>query len=403
MKRSLFTTDTRRTQPLLLAALCLVLCCCTAEDRLASGDSTDGRLTFSVRADGYASTRGIPLNSLSGMAGLLGYAYDTEGGWGDGQAPEMMYNEVMQGSGSTWQTSRTYVPDTKKTMRFYAYYPYQPIVALTKDIHGNDSIPMITMSLQDESGIPYFDYLSPLTASEQEDLMFAVSSEVTTNSSNKLDKVELQFHHLLAALRLTFTNGFDNGFLKRVTISTIHHRGHFSYDTQSWTDIESDVEDISQELNVRVTTNDTQVKPLTGDTEYFFLLPQELEENSVLTLVYNNGVDDYTLTYPLGLAEVEVTDGNGHPVLDSNNEPVTRRLDFKAGKLTTLNISIESLTKMTVKFSVQDWQHGATFDGADSDQTHIDVGSNVDSWTPDQGLESNGDTIEHVIVTGPQS
>ena len=80
MKRSLFTTDTRRTQPLLLAALCLVLCCCTAEDRLASVDSTDGRLTFSVRADGYASTRGIPLNSLSGMAGLLGYAYDTEAG-----------------------------------------------------------------------------------------------------------------------------------------------------------------------------------------------------------------------------------------------------------------------------------------------------------------------------------
>lgn len=383
--------------PALPALLCLVLCSCSGEEDLSSstGGSADV-LTFSVSADDYA-TRGIPLNSLSGQAGLLGFAYDTETGWDNGQAPTMMYNEVMQGSGTTWQTSTTYVPDKTKTMRFYAYYPYQPYVAMVEDpetgaesypvdAEGNEVEPIILMSGQEEVGVPYFEYTSPLTAEAQEDLMYAVSDEVNVNiETSKLDAVTLQFHHLLSGLTFTFTNGFDNGFIKKVVLDNICYKGQFSFDTKQWT-IEEDVEEISQDVEVKVTTADTDVKPLLGETQYFMLLPQTLNENSELKVVYNNGVKDYTLTFPLGEARV-----NGEP------------LEFKIGKITTLNIGVESLTKMVLKCSVTDWGHGATFNGADSDYPDVLLEHDVDSWQPDLGLDAQNDTIEHVIVTGPQT
>lgn len=363
------------------ALLLLVLCSCSTDDGLTA-DAAAGQLAFSVSTDDYGSaTRGTPLNSVSGTAGLIGFEF--AGTWdGDDNKSYLMYNEVMQGSGEVWKTSKSYLPDATKKKRFYAYYPYQT------DVDSEEAMIRFNGGAGTASTIiPYFDYTSPARAADQKDLMFAVSEDVEHDAEGALQPVALEFHHLLAALKITVTNGFDNGTIKRVSLSKVHSKCRFEYYNQVWGDLEQDVE-------VKVTTQDTEVLPLTSETQYFMLLPQELEQTAKLELVYDNGHQEYTLSYDLGKARVEVDDGNGGTT--------QKRLTFRAGKITTLNITVESITKMTVRCSLADWTDGAVFGGDDADQLLLLLDS-----TPgddDEGTFSDwdgeGNTTD--VTTGPQ-
>lgn len=379
-----------------LALLCLVLSSCSSED-VPVAVPTSGQLTFNVQAEDYA-TRGTPLNSVSGTVGVMGFEFDES--WDDVNKSFLMYNEVVQGSGETWKSSKSFLPDASLKKRFYAYFPYQTNVdadgGMIQFYAGNGAANAV---------IPYFSYKSPEKAADQKDLMYAISSDVSVNDeTGQLDPVELKFHHLLAALKLTVTNGFDNGTITKVSLSKIHDQAAFMYETEKWENLEQDVITISQDVEVKVNTKNNDVLPLTSETQYFMLLPQTLEQNSVLTIVFNNGDQDFNLTCDLGKLRVE------RDVYDEDTGNTVRQLaplTFEAGKVTTLNIDVESVTKMAVKCTLTDWNKGATFDGADSDQVHIVLDhpeGAVDDWEGYKGSDpATGASTETTIITGPQS
>lgn len=370
---------------LALAFLSLVICSCSTDDGLAPVVSPEP-LTFSVRADGYGSaTRGTPMNSVSGTVGLIGFEFTDD--WSeDDRKTYLMYNEVMQGSGETWKTSKSFIPDASKKKRFYAYYPYQTNV----DTEGGTMF--FNGGSKDANAIiPYFDYTSPRTAADQKDLMYAVSADVEVDTEGKLQPIDLQFHHLLAALKITINNGFDNGTIKKVSISQIHDQCRFQYETQSWDPdmLDDNTVTMQQDVEVAVSTKNTDVLPLTSETQYFMLIPQALEQSSVLTVVFSNGNEDHTLTYALGKLKIDVPDGNGGTE--------QRGLVFEPGKLTRLNITVESITKMTVNCTLDDWDNGAIFGGENADQQFIDL-----DMDPDDNIgDWDGTPADKDITTGP--
>lgn len=371
-----------------LALMSLFLSSCSTDDGLTTATSP-GQLTFNVCTDQYGSgTRGTPMNSVSGTVGLIGFEFSGE--WdADEEKTYLMFNEVMQGSGEIWKTSKSYLPDVEKKKRFYAYYPYQTDV----DTEGG----IIQFNSGDGTSntiIPYFDYTSPTKASEQKDLMYAVSDDVSHDSEGVLQPIELEFHHLLAALRINIVNGFDNGTIKKVSLSKIHNKSRFEYYNLEWGEPEQDVTTITQDVEVKVTTKNTDILPLTNETQYFMLLPQELEQSAKLEIVYDNGNNEYTLSYDLGKARIMADDGNGGTE--------QRKLKFEAGKITTLNITVESITKLTIRCTLADWNSGAVFGGDNADQELILLDSTLDDWEGFQGSdEATGTSTEKDVTTGP--
>ena len=377
-----------------LALPLLILTSCSSDESMASKSDGLEQLTFNVCTEGYGgATRGTPMNSVSGTAGVIGFEFYGEWDQADQDATEktyLMYNDVLQGSGEIWKTSKAYFPDQTKKKRFYAYYPYQKSIDKYKDmLYFNDG------TADEDALAPTFVYTSPAKASDQKDLMYAVSADVEyeeVNGEKVLQPIELTFHHLLAALKITVNNGFDNGTIKKVTISRVLKRGEFAFELGYWDYIPDDeFVTIEQEVEVKVNTKNTNELPLTSETQYFMLLPQELNQTSVLTIYYNNGSmeEDLQITYDLGKKWITVGDNQQH-------------LTFTQGKITTLNITIESVTKMSVKCTVTDWGTGAVFGGSDATVLPVEMEGLLHDWEDYPGTNTSGST-EVDVITGPQS
>lgn len=399
-----------------LAFLSLVLCACSSDEELTAAPSplpasdTPTQLTFNVHADGYGETRGTPLNNVTGSCGLIGFQYtDWEDDMNANEGEEdsksyLMYNEVMQGSGEIWKTSKSYVLNDTKKMRFYAYYPYQSDI----DSEGG----MLYFNDGDNAQTcmyPFFTYTTPENSSDQKDLMFAISTEVEyrevqtgNNTTEKvLDPIELQFHHLLSAVKLTVNNGFDNGTIKSVKLTNIRDRGIFEYESiiigndPEWYLEESSI-DITQNMEVKVSTKNDNELSLTNETQYFMVLPQEINQSSQLIIVYNNGSKDFTISSTIGQLLFN------YPDPDEPSETVQKPLTFEMGKVITININIISLTKMAVKCTLADWNTGAVFGGNNADQKTIDLGWGLADWEDYTGNDpTNGESTEWEIPTGP--
>ena len=398
-----------------LAFLSLVLCACSSDEELTATPSPSPasdvptQLTFNVRADGYGETRGTPLNNVTGSCGLIGFTYkDWENDMQEEEGEEdskqyLMYNEVMQGSGEVWKTSKSYVLDDTKKMRFYAYYPYQTTINNEEGmLYFNDGDNTTCM-------YPFFTYTTPENSSDQKDLMFAISSEVAYrevdpgNSTEKvLDPIELQFHHLLSAVKLTVNNGFDNGTIKSVKLTNIYDQGFFEYEhiingNDPYWDLGETTIDITQSMEVKVSTKNDNELALTNETQYFMILPQEINQSSQLIIVYNNGKQDFTIRSTIGQLMFN------YPDPDEPSETIPKPLTFEMGKVITININIISLTKMAVKCTLADWNTGAVFGGNNANQKTIDLGWGLSDWEDYTGDDpNNGESTEWEIPTGPE-
>ena len=374
-----------RLLSVLAVPLLVLSSCSSANEELATGADGPEQLAFSVSTAEYGdASRGTPLNSVSGTAGLIGFEFT--GSWdSDDNKTYLMYNDVLQGSGETWKTSKSYLPDQTKKMRFYAYYPYQRDI----DTEGGTLYFNSGTSTQNVL-VPTFVYTTPATAAEQKDLMYAISDDVQyedVGGTPTLQPIDLQFKHLLSALKITVNNGFDKGTIKRVSISKVCRTGRFFYEGELWEVPDDELTEVYQNVQVKTSTENTDVLPLTSSTQYFMLLPQTLNQSSILTIIYNDGNMDHEITYELGKKRITV---------GTDELPIT----FKQGKITTLNITITSVIKMTVKCSVTDWESGATF-GEGTDQTVVVTEYLLHDWEDYPGVDTNSST-ELDITTGPQ-
>lgn len=382
---------------LLLLMMPLWSSCSQQDDLAVTGNGEPQPLSFTVsESGGWDSTRGIALNSLSGAFGLIGAEYDL---WDDGQAPTLMYNDAAFGSEGAYKTSMAYVPQRSKTMSFFAYFPYSSAIssatnALTFDTGAEDA------------GFPRFIYKVPEDVSKQNDLMVAMAHEtfgtnaegrIVKLSNNTEQNIELQFYHLLSAVKFKINNDFDRGKITRVALTNLNYKGEFSYGEEDgegnyvfdWTEKPNDKRACYANLNFQLTgkgeeggtgTTSNNLE-LTDVNETFLVMPQTLNTGVKIQITYNNGNEDFNLEYPIGLK--------------TKDSPIT----FERAAITTFYLYVDAIHRINAKVTVSDWGTGYTFDGGVSDEGQIELEAVIKDWDDE---DSEGNSTATDIVTGAQ-
>ena len=367
---------------------------CSQDDRAADGGNNLQPLTFSVSSEDNSwqeATRGALLSTLSGAFGILGCEYDDAPGWDDGQAPTMMYNEVVQGSGSAWKTSMAYIPGLSQTMSFFAYYPY------SKDIDLNTNALYMTSGAEN-AGFPNFKYSVPEKVSDQKDLMVAMAhgtfgtdanGKIVNKSTGVEATIALQFHHLLAAVKFKVNDNFDKGKITRVELTNMAYQNEYNYGLTENDGVTPKFDWVDNPTSARRThyaelefpmtgTKGNTPQELTDETEVFMLMPQTINSGTRINVTFNNGKQDFVITYKLGQK--------------TQNNPII----LERGKVTTFYLNITSIHKMTVRATVMDWENGGNFGGDMNDQDEVDVEAVIMDWDDDNGTNTTN------ILTGAQ-
>lgn len=354
----------------LLSAVWLIGC--TTDDGDGSADNAGpAPIVFDVSTEGTQpqTTRGMLQNSLDGEFGLLCTKYQGTA-WGENDEDEyMMYNEMVMGSGSSWQTAEGYfVPESSYKLKFYAYYPFYD------DVNGTSPI---VMSAKTYRGVPYFDYTMPANALEQQDLMYAISNEMHADAQKKLEVVRLNFKHLLTAVTIAVGNCAESGTVRRVTLTNIYNKGRFRY---SGTTLVSNNDegkiDLYSDIDMKVTAGLGYT--VADDKKSFLIIPQsELNPNASLKIQYEVSNKIYEFSTKLNALTSSLV---GTP------------------KNILLRLSVVSLQRMRVEAIVTDWISGANFDGAVSDQPVLELEALLTDWSD---VSTDGDNTKTDIKTGP--
>lgn len=317
-------------------------------------------LTFTVSTDATEQdvTRGIPQNELDGEFGVFCADYDYASGWGTGQPLSFMKNEMVMGSGSTWTTSEGYfVPSRDKALKFFAYYPYESDV--TKK-------PLVFTDPTEAFSSPGFTYTMPTDAEDQVDLMYAVSDEMRADNQGKLGTVHLQFHHLLTALTIS-ANGNEEGTITKVTLKNLYPTGEFEYSEGVLRANKANATDVVANVNLKVGPGEYKQA---DDGLSFMLILQPMTEG-------DNPEPDLNSE-----AEMEIefwTPGATQPHVFTS--PLSNlATSLTQSKNTLLRLSVQSIKKVKVQAEIINWEHGANFDGAVSDQPQVELEPLIVEW-----------------------
>ena len=129
------------------------------------------------------------------------------------------------------------------------------------------------VTINDDSGS--FNYSVPSDINDQQDLIYATSTNVAGNSN---EAVSLSFKHACTAVGFVI-NDMPDGYIKSLTIKNIKDNGVFSFSTDipGWTVSDDSKADFAISLKNRATIEDEEIT----NSEYcFMMLPQTFDENS---------------------------------------------------------------------------------------------------------------------------
>ena len=290
-----------------------------------------------------AFSRGIPTNTLSDAIydsfGVFASYYDA--GEELSQTQNYMYDtesgEYMDG----WQTFTAFaMPPINKEMSFCSYYPYQSDEAPQPYITFNGGN-------RDYVGHPYFDFIIPDSVQLQPDLMVATSNMSSTDLATG-SPIPLKFTHMLTAIRFVFDESIPRGYIFRISINNVSKGGSFVYGRikdgtvndpdYSWSSVSAETKNFT--LNTRLRTGTGLPVPL-ADDQAFLMMPQHLDQDASVTIVYNNG------------SRFEFTTSLAEKV-------------WEPGKIITYNVKINSLKTISLKATIEDWIVGDTYDWTSS-------------------------------------
>lgn len=290
-----------------------------------------------------AFSRGIPTNTLSDAIydsfGVFASYYDT--GEELSQTQNYMYDtesgEYMDG----WQTFTPFaMPPINKEMSFCSYYPYQSDEAPQPYITFNGGN-------RDYVGHPYFDFIIPDSVQLQPDLMVATSNMSSTDLASG-SPIPLKFTHMLTAIRFVFDESIPRGYIYRISINNVVKGGSFTYGRikdgtvsdpdYSWSSVSAETKNFT--LNTRLRTGTGLPVPL-ADDQAFLMMPQHLDHDASVTIVYDNG------------SRFEFTTSLAEKV-------------WEPGKIITYKVKINSLKTISLKATIEDWIVGDTYDWTSS-------------------------------------
>lgn len=244
---------------------------CTVAVAVEVTDMCDSRLTG----------RAAPVTGVDGIGGFSVYAFyhPSESG-----APRPFFaDERAVRSGDTWATTTLYYwpTATGSTLDFWA-------------MAGADAQGVTVSGTPSSIDDMAIDYTVPSLAGSQADLMIATTDRLNTPGVS----VPLRFRHICSAVRFVFGDRMQPGIIKEITLSGIMSAGRY---TTQWTGV-TDARSFTVNANRTTTGNETSGDAMLSDDNTFMMIPQQLADDAMLTVVFRDDVTGSERTLTASLA-----------------------------------------------------------------------------------------------------
>lgn len=231
-------------------------------------------------------TRGTPVDKMYQYFSVTAFSYS--GSWNEGLTPNLMYNarvsEKDPEAGWFPDDRNYYWPKGDKNVRFFAFAPF--------NCNG------VTLSSENDKGLPTLDYTVPKSVAAQNDLIVAVPEPISGSEAH--GKAALVFKHILTAVkfRLGTRDKTIAGQIKSVSIRNAYGQGTYTMDSypdattgqQAWKALSTPTTfsiATSRELTVDPDNPDFAVpgQEITTQSQTMMMLPQILPDDAVLEVV----------------------------------------------------------------------------------------------------------------------
>ncbi len=317
----------------MLALISLVLSACGSDDTATPPAYQPLYFSFST---GDMTTRGIPETTLRKSVGMAAYVFENGDALG---TPGYMWNEEVTKSGTGWCTSNGYAkPETGKSMKFLAYYPYS-------EQSGN---PSILLSDHATSGPVVITYEVPQDVADQQDVMTGESAVLSTSDRN--DLVQMTLHHRLSAIQFVTGDIGLSGKIKSISLKNIHKKGTYRLGDNAWT-LQGGTNGVSFTVSpdyvvehITLASDADGRQPVATNENSFLMLPQAIPDDAKMVIEYEATID--------GTTAVHTLEAN----LKNSTVP-----EWQWGKIYTYQISVVSLA-LEYEVVVHDWELGGVTD-----------------------------------------
>ncbi len=203
----------------------------------------------------------------------------------DGVNSSLFQNAEATQNGSYWFTSSNATWPLDGSVSFYAYAPYNDA---SLSLQGSDDF------VKNKT----IRYTANTDFSKQPDLIVAKNENNAFTSSTANKAVGLSFSHALTAITFSISADMIPGTVKSIKVSGVYGQGDYDLSKGKWISLAnpSSTYDIKQ-LNVSVKAGES--KPLTGKTSALMMIPQELGADAKVSMVFNDGSEDKTVSFSL--------------------------------------------------------------------------------------------------------
>ena len=268
----------------LLAAACGSEADVAEKSPLLIGEVTaDGKRPFYFDfSTGDMVTRGAPETVLSKHVGVSSYLYAKGGTMGK---PNFMWNEEVARSaaeGNKWRTRNAFnKPETGRSMKFMAYYPYTAQEGTELDL---------TLSGSDATGPTVLTYEVPGDVTEQQDVMSGESDVIDTDVEQ--NSLSITMKHRLAGIQFVTGDIGLIGRIESIALKGIYKRGTYTLGANAW-QLKGDPEDVEFNINTdfqvtAITLADEEggKQVITDGDNTLLMLPQQIPADAKMVIKF---------------------------------------------------------------------------------------------------------------------
>ena len=197
----------------------------------------------------------------------------------------LFQNEEATQNGNYWFTSSKKTWPLDGSVSFYAYAPYNET---SLSLQGsNDVVKNKTIR-----------YTANTDFSKQPDLIVAKSENNAFTSSTVNKAVGLSFSHALTAITFSISADMIPGTVKSITVSGVYGQGDYDFSNASWPSA-SLANPSTYVITLNASVKAGESKALTDKTSALMMIPQNLSAGAVVSMVFNDGAKDKTVSFSL--------------------------------------------------------------------------------------------------------
>ena len=249
--------------------------------------------------------------------------------------PGYFYNlKATRNASDQYTVTQDYFwPAADECLHFYAYYPYDD--------------PNVVISAANQVGPQTIAFTVDTDVSKQVDLMTAVAVDEATSTSVSQPTVTLPFRHELCAVSFRIADELfpATGGIVSVALKNVFGSGTMTIQQDAagtWSFTGQNKTTFTATIN-KTGTGNLDNGRLISDNLTFLMIPQELTDDAVIEMVYQDNALNYTLTASLKDALLET----------DSEKPNYGHAFLEAGKTVTFALSSTMLS--TLKIGTIEW------------------------------------------------